>query len=77
VRIERILSRAQASPEGFWYDQAQPEWVVLLRGSATLSFAGQDKMDLQAGDYLLIPAHLKHRVDRVSEDALWLAVHFV
>jgi cupin 2 domain-containing protein len=31
---------------------------------------------LKAGDHLRIPAHLRHRVASVSDDALWLAVHF-
>src|SRR5262245_27421574 len=30
VRIERIISHGHASPEGFWYDQGQHEWVVVL-----------------------------------------------
>ncbi|MEP6673339.1 MAG: cupin domain-containing protein [Chthoniobacter sp.] len=76
VRIEQIVSHGQASPEGFWYDQPEAEWVVLLQGSATLLIEGEPGVTLGAGDYLLIPAHLRHRVERTSEDALWLAVHF-
>lgn len=76
VRIERIESHGQPSPEGFWYDQPAREWVVLLRGSATLAMADEQPMTLEAGDSLLLPAHCKHRVERTSEDALWLAVHF-
>lgn len=75
VRIEQIVSHGQPSPEGFWYDQSAPEWVVLLKGSATLLVEGHEAVELGAGDYLLIPAHVRHRVDRVSADALWLAVH--
>ena len=37
-RIERIVSRGQASPPGFWYDQETDEWVLLVSGSATLRF---------------------------------------
>ncbi|HYJ16061.1 MAG TPA: phosphoribosylaminoimidazole carboxylase, partial [Candidatus Limnocylindria bacterium] len=40
VKIERIVSHANPSPAGFWYDQDEDEWVVVLRGSATLEFAG-------------------------------------
>ena len=76
LRIERIESHGHPSPAGFWYDQPDQEWVVLLQGSATLTFADEPAVDLKAGDYLLIPAHRKHRVERTSEDALWLAVHF-
>jgi len=74
VKIERVLSHAAASPPGFWYDQEQDEWVTLLRGSATLEFE-HHQQDIQPGDHLLIPAHLRHRVARTTPDALWLAVH--
>jgi cupin 2 domain-containing protein len=30
LRIERIVSRGQTSPPGFWYDQETDEWVLLL-----------------------------------------------
>eukprot|EP01096_Ripella_sp_DP13-Kostka_P004094 TRINITY_DN16145_c0_g1_i1.p1 TRINITY_DN16145_c0_g1~~TRINITY_DN16145_c0_g1_i1.p1 ORF type:complete len:152 (+),score=44.62 TRINITY_DN16145_c0_g1_i1:8-463(+) len=36
VLIERIVSRQHSSPEGFWYDQKQTEWVMVVRGSAIL-----------------------------------------
>jgi cupin 2 domain-containing protein len=75
VKIERILSHAQSSPPGFWYDQDHDEWVALLRGSATLEFT-ESQQHLQLGDHLLIPAHTRHRVAHTSADALWLAVHF-
>jgi cupin 2 domain-containing protein len=38
LKIERIISQGQASPPGFWYDQAWNEWVIVLKGSATLQF---------------------------------------
>ncbi|CAD5110376.1 cupin domain-containing protein [Zestomonas carbonaria] len=75
VRIEQIVSRGQASPPGFWYDQDDPEWVALLCGQAILAFDDGDQ-PLQAGDALLIPAHCRHRVASCSDDAVWLAVHF-
>jgi len=74
-RLEHIVSRGEASPAGFWYDQPQDEWVALLRGEATLAF--QDgTLDLCAGDALIIPAHRRHRVAFTSADAVWLALHF-
>lgn len=75
-RIERTVSNGQSSPKNFWYDQPQSEWVVLLDGSAMLKFGDGETVSLKKGDYLLIPPHLKHRVDRTSSDAVWLAVHF-
>lgn len=77
-RIERIVSRGQASPRGFWYDQEIEEWVLLLSGSATLRFDDGCVVDLEPGDHLLIPRHLRHRVERTAPDGetVWLAVHF-
>lgn len=75
VKIERIVSHSHASPEGFWYDQDRDEWVMILRGSATLEFPGGELIEMGAGDYLTIPARLRHRVARTSAETIWLAVH--
>lgn len=75
VRIERIASHGHSSPESFWYDQAGDEWVMLVRGRATLEYEGKNRVELACGDWLLIPKHVKHRVAAASEDALWLAIH--
>lgn len=77
ILIERIISPVSFKADGKWYDQENDEWVVLIKGSATLEFEKGFKRDLKAGDYLFIPAHLKHRVQETScmEDTLWLAVH--
>ena len=79
VRVERIVSRGHASPPGFWYDQPQAEWVIVLAGSAAIAFDGEaSPRTLKSGDHLHIPAHTRHRV--VSTDAgeptVWLAVHY-
>jgi cupin 2 domain-containing protein len=79
LRIERIVSTGQASPPGFWYDQAWAEWVLLVSGSAGLLFEGEaEPRVLRAGDYLLIPAHRRRRVawTDVGQPTVWLAVHF-
>src|SRR4051794_3858533 len=76
VRIERIVSNGEGSPAGFWYDQDGDEWVMLAKGTAALEFEGGKRSKMAAGDYLLIPAHRKHRVLEVSQDAVWLALHF-
>jgi cupin 2 domain-containing protein len=78
VRIERIVSRGHASPEGFWFDQNQDEWVFVLRGAARLGFDEQEPpVEMRAGDFLLFPAHKRHRVEWTSSDepTIWLAVH--
>ena len=79
VRIERILSKGQASPEGFWYDQEQDEFVILLQGAAKLRLEGEnDLMSIKTGHWLTIPAHKRHRVEWTSpsEETIWLAVHY-
>ncbi|MGH6823764.1 MAG: cupin domain-containing protein [Methylocella sp.] len=79
LRIERIVSMGQASPPGFWYDQPWAEWVVVLAGSAGLRFEGEaEVMVLFPGDYLRIPARVKHRVEWTAKDpaTIWLAVHY-
>ena len=75
LKIERIVSHAHGSPEGFWYDQAEDEWVIVLRGEANLEFASGEQVELGEGDYLTIPRHLKHRVRRAGPDTIWLAVY--
>ncbi len=77
VRIERIVSQGQRSPRGFWYDQDTDEWVSLLQGFAVLAYPDGRSVRMEAGDHLLIPAHVKHRVARTSKDppCIWLAVH--
>lgn len=74
--LEHIVSRGAISPDGFWYDQERAEWVLLLRGQADLRFESGETVVLTAGDPLLIPAHRRHRVERCSPDALWLALHY-
>ena len=78
IRIERITSKGQSSPEGFWYDQAEHEWVVLLKGKGIVEFGDGRKVELFPGDYLHIPAHTKHRVDYTTSDelTLWLAIFY-
>ena len=75
-RIERIVSYGQPSPDGFWYDQAQDEGVLLMSGEAELDLDGES-LKLSPGDHLMIKAGTKHRVVRTSADVptVWLAVH--
>jgi cupin 2 domain-containing protein len=77
VRIECIVSHGHSSPEGFWYDQGQHEWVVVLQGAARLSIQGETK-EMKPGDYINIPVHQKHRVEWTTPDepTVWLAVFY-
>ena len=76
AKLERIVSNGQASEPGFWYDQGDDEWCVLVRGRACLEFEGGDVLRLSEGNALVIPAHCKHRVASVSQDAVWIALHY-
>jgi cupin 2 domain-containing protein len=79
VRIERIISIGQTTPEGVWYDQEEAEWVVVLRGEANLRFENDDQpTTMLPGDHVLIPAHRKHRVEWTTPDepTVWLAVFY-
>lgn len=75
VRVERIVSTGQASPPGFWYDQDEDEWVALLSGDARLRYEDGSVLSLNAGDFLFIPAHVRHRIDSTSSErpCIWLA----
>jgi cupin 2 domain-containing protein len=78
-RLERIVSRGHTTPPEQWYDQSWDEWVVLLTGSATLLFEGEEgTMLLQPGDFVHIPAHTRHRVEHTddSQATVWLALHY-
>ncbi len=78
VKVERIVSRGHCCAPDFWYEQTAPEWVMLLKGAATVIFADGGRHDLRPGDYLNIPAGCRHRVDWTdpSIDTIWLAVHY-
>lgn len=78
LRIERIVSSGQASPPGFWYRQADAEWVVLVSGAALLRFEDEaEARRLGPGDWLHIAPQRRHRVDWTATDGptVWLAVH--
>lgn len=79
LRIERIVSSGQCSPPGFWYDQPDGEWVVLLQGEAVLCFKDMPEvLTLTPGDYIDIAPHRLHRVVRTApgQPTIWLAIHY-
>ena len=79
LKIERIISQGQTSPAGSWCDQAWNEWVIVLKGSATLQFEQEPAPRLLGvGDYVFIPARKRHRVEwtEPQQPTVWLAVHF-
>ncbi|VAW67648.1 hypothetical protein MNBD_GAMMA08-3049 [hydrothermal vent metagenome] len=78
IKIEKIISKGQCSPATGWYDQAQNEWVIVLKGEAKLVFEKGEDVDLVAGSYINIQAHKKHRVSWTHPDieTVWLAVFY-
>ncbi|MBL4621630.1 MAG: cupin domain-containing protein [Immundisolibacteraceae bacterium] len=78
LKIERIVSRGQPSPTTGWHDQSQNEWVMVVQGEATLNFIDQPSISLGTGDFILIPAHQKHRVSYANPEkqTIWLAIHY-
>ena len=77
IRIERIVSHGHQSPDGFWSDQPESEWVLVLKGAARLEFENR-MVEMSPGDCVNIPAHEKHRVAWTTPDGptVWLAVFY-
>lgn len=77
VRIERIVSYGQTT-QGEWYDQSENEWVMVLQGRGVIAFEDLRIAMLEAGEYVLIPAHLKHKVIETDPDqaTIWLAIFY-
>lgn len=80
ARLERIVSRGHRTPDGEWYDQEWDEWVVVLAGRARLRIEGEaDVIALGAGDSVLLPARVRHRVEWTDPavNTVWVALHFM
>ena len=80
LMLERIISYGHATPAGEWYDQERDEWVLVLQGKATLRFEdGEESLEMNPGDFMLIPAHKRHRVEWTRPDmkTIWLALHYL
>jgi cupin 2 domain-containing protein len=78
VKIERIISKGHVSPATGWYDQEDDEWVLVLKGSAVVSFESDTDLNLTEGDYVNITAHTRHRVKWTDPDTetIWIAIHY-
>ncbi len=74
VAVERIVSEGQTTPPGEWYDQDWDEWVMLLKGAARIAFE-ETETDLAENDWILIPAHRRHRASFTAPGTVWLAIH--
>ena len=77
IKIEKIVSNGQTSPENFWYEQEKSEFILLLEGFAILEFENRE-VELKKGDCINIKAKQKHRVKFTSlnEPTIWFAVFY-
>ena len=76
-RLMRLHSCSACSAPGFWYDQAEAEWVCLMQGSARLQFEDEDgERELNRGDSLMIAPHRRHRLVATDggDGTIWLAL---
>lgn len=76
-RLERIHSCLALSPEDFWYDQMEHEWLCLLQGEALIRFEhANSPVRLRTGDQLHIPPRHRHRVEATDggQGTVWLAL---
>jgi cupin 2 domain-containing protein len=78
IHFERIISNGQVTPADEWYQQKTNEFVILLKGKASIELPEGRIIHLGEGDHILIPKELKHRVIYTSKNphCIWLAVHF-
>jgi len=80
LRLELIHSCQFANPPGFWYDQRESEWLLLLQGEALLQFADEAQARcLKAGDSLVITPGRRHRVEATdpAPGTRWLALFWL
>ena len=77
-KIQRIISRNHKTPKNKWYDQTENEFIIILQGNAEILFKTEKSVIMKEGDYLNIPSHVKHRVEKTSdkEETMWLAIHY-
>jgi cupin 2 domain-containing protein len=77
IKVEKIVSNGQKSPDNFWYEQEESEFILLLDGFAILEF--EDRIiELKIGDCLNIKVMEKHRVKFTSldEPTIWFEVFY-
>lgn len=83
VKIEKIISKGQTTD---WMIQDKEEFVVLVQGKAVIEFEKNDKnekkiiqkVELTAGDSIIIQKYEKHRVSYTSSDpcCIWICVFY-
>ena len=77
LRLSRIVSRNVLSGEV--YEQSEDEFVVVLAGRGEVCFSDSgERIAMECGDWLYIPAGVKHFVVETSVEpaCVWLAIFF-
>lgn len=76
LRLERIISCGHTSPQGFWYEQEEDEWVTIIAGEGEITWDNGEASYLKAGESIFIPRKKRHRVSYTSDNPLciWLAL---
>lgn len=72
VLVEQILSGEL--PEPVDYDQSHDEWVLVLAGHAVV-IVDDKRLELDGGDWVFLPAHVRHRLVQTQPGTSWLALH--
>lgn len=77
IRLERIVSNGQSTPEDEPMVQDADEWVLLLEGEAGIRIEDSLEVVLKPGGHLLIEAGRRHWVTFTAKDraTVWLALH--
>jgi len=76
IKVEKIISYGYKSPNNFWYEQNEKEYVYILQGSGTLLFENNNEVILKQGDKYLIESNLKHKVcyTSLNPPCVWLCM---
>jgi cupin 2 domain-containing protein len=56
------------------YCQEHDEWALVVGGSASL-LVGTEMLQLEAGDWVWLPAGTPHRLVRTQPGTSWVTVH--
>ena len=71
VEVEQVLSGVLG--DAVTYDQEYDEWALVLEGAAVLEI-GAARVELAAGEWVLLPAHLVHRLVDARPGTSWLTL---
>ena len=76
IKIERIVSYGQITPQNYWYNQTQDEFVLIVSGAAKIKYDNETIYHLKENDSLNIPAFQKHQVIYTNNPTVWLAIFY-